>query len=82
MVADRYKVLELIGSGSFGEVFEGIDMISNIRVAIKLVSFVLSITDSLQERIGHESPSLLYEARILRLLQSRGVGIPRLYHTG
>ena len=44
MVADRYKVLELIGSGSFGEVFEGIDMISNIRVAIKLVSFLLVIT--------------------------------------
>ena len=36
IVGDRYKVMQLIGSGSFGEVFEGIDIISNLRVAIKL----------------------------------------------
>ena len=56
IIGDRYKMIQVIGSGSFGEVFEGIDLISNIRVAIKL------------EPIGSESPSLLYEARILRLL--------------
>ncbi len=38
IVGDRYKVLHVIGSGSFGEVFEGVDIISSIRVAIKLVS--------------------------------------------
>ena len=63
-------MLRVIGSGSFGEVFEGIDVISNLKVAIKL------------EPTGRDSPSLLYEARILRLLQNRGSGIPRLYHTG
>ena len=56
VIAGRYKMLRVIGSGSFGEVFEGIDIISNLKVAIKL------------EPTGRDSPSLLYEARILRLL--------------
>ena len=44
IVGERYKVLQVIGSGSFGEVFEGIDVISNIRVAIKLVSNLALLT--------------------------------------
>ena len=46
IVGERYKVLQVIGSGSFGEVFEGIDVISNIRVAIKLVSNLALLTSA------------------------------------
>lgn len=38
VVGDRYKLTRSIGKGSFGEVFEGVDLISNNMVAIKLVS--------------------------------------------
>ena len=37
MVSPRYEFKELLGSGSFGEVYRGIDKLSNRNVAIKLV---------------------------------------------
>ena len=36
IVADRYKLIRQIGWGSFGEVYEGVDIISRNRVAVKL----------------------------------------------
>ena len=36
IVGDRYQLVRRIGQGSFGEVFEGLDLISGVRVAVKL----------------------------------------------
>ena len=50
VVGDRYQLLRRIGQGSFGEVFEGIDIISGARVAVKL------------EQNNVNVPLLFYEA--------------------
>ena len=36
IVADRFKIVRPIGQGSFGEVYQGIDLIAGSKVAIKL----------------------------------------------
>ena len=38
IVGNRFKLIRQIGKGSFGEVYEGIDILQHTRVAIKLVS--------------------------------------------
>lgn len=35
--SERYKLLEVIGSGSFGEVFRGTDSVTKRDVAVKVV---------------------------------------------
>ena len=39
-IADRFKVIKRIGSGSFGRIYQGFDLMTNEKVAIKLVSIV------------------------------------------
>ena len=34
---DRYKVLDLIGEGSFGRVFRGVQRDTGVNVALKLI---------------------------------------------
>ncbi|KAL8446814.1 hypothetical protein Emag_004575 [Eimeria magna] len=63
-----YRVGRKIGSGSFGCLYEGIDPHGR-EVAIKL------------EPANTKHPQLLYEARIVKLLQG-GVGIPACYWYG
>ena len=58
IVADRYKLVREIGSGSFGQVFEGQDLISGNRVAVKLEDI----------RAPKGQRMLFYEAKILRAL--------------
>ena len=73
IVGERYKLTRPIGSGSFGEVFEGVDLISGNRVAVKL-----------EEVSQPESKRMLfYEATISRALQSSDQSyVPKLYHLG
>lgn len=35
-VAGRFKLIKKIGHGSFGKIYEGFDLISQERVAVKL----------------------------------------------
>ncbi|KAL8452682.1 hypothetical protein Emed_001246 [Eimeria media] len=63
-----YRVGRKIGSGSFGCLYEGVDP-QGREVAIKL------------EPANTKHPQLLYEARIVKLLQG-GVGIPACYWYG
>ncbi len=45
-----------IGSGSFGRIYEGLDTLTQQRVAIKI------------EHMTTQFPQVLYEAKLLRLL--------------
>ena len=53
-VNDKYKLGKKIGSGSFGDIYEGTDVVTEEKVAIKLE----------MHRTRH--PQLLYEAKLYR----------------
>lgn len=40
-IADRFKIVKKIASGSFGKIYEGLDLMTHERVAIKIVSIQL-----------------------------------------
>mmetsp|Transcript_6046 Transcript_6046/g.6950 ORF Transcript_6046/g.6950 Transcript_6046/m.6950 type:complete len:304 (+) Transcript_6046:455-1366(+) len=64
-IGKKYRLGRKIGSGSFGDVYLGTDVISGEDVAIKL------------ERIRSKHPQLLYESKLYRVLQGE-VGMPNL----
>lgn len=68
-VGGKYKLGRKIGSGSFGEIYLGINTQTNDEVAIKL------------EPVRSRHPQLLYESRIYRILQG-GPGIPFIHWFG
>ncbi|CCF60387.1 hypothetical protein KAFR_0K00320 [Kazachstania africana CBS 2517] len=62
-VGRKFRIGKKIGSGSFGEIYHGTNLISGEEVAIKL------------ESIRSRHPQLEYESRVYRYL-SGGVGLP------
>jgi len=68
-VNDKYKLGRKVGSGSFGDIYEGTDINTNEQVAIKL------------EPHRSRHPQLLYEAKLYRIL-SGGKGIPNSHWYG
>ncbi|CDS03428.1 Putative Casein kinase I [Lichtheimia ramosa] len=62
-VGNKYRIGRKIGSGSFGDIYLGTNIVTNEEVAIKL------------ESIKAKHPQLEYEAKVYRALQG-GVGIP------
>ena len=69
MIAGKYRVGCKIGTGSFGDIFIGSNIITKEEVAIKL------------EKIYSKHPQLLYESKVYRILQG-GEGIPCIYYYG
>ncbi|XP_023212635.1 casein kinase I-like [Centruroides sculpturatus] len=69
IVGGKYKFTCKIGSGSFGDVYFGIDITNRERVAIKLESRKV------------KNPRLLSEGKLYEILQG-GVGIPRILWYG
>ena len=67
-VGEKYRLGRKIGSGSFGDIYVGVDVLSGGEVAIKL------------ESAHTKHPQLLYEAKIYKLLQNAqaGKGIPAI----
>ena len=67
-VGGRYRLGKKIGTGSFGEIFEGTDIFDNSSVAIKL------------EHNTVKYPQLLFEAKLLKSIP--GTGIPTMHWFG
>jgi serine/threonine protein kinase len=67
-VGGRYRLGKKIGTGSFGEIFEGTDIFDNSAVAIKL------------EHNTVKYPQLLFEAKLLKSIP--GTGIPTMHWFG
>uniref|UniRef100_A0A3Q7GRI8 non-specific serine/threonine protein kinase n=1 Tax=Solanum lycopersicum TaxID=4081 RepID=A0A3Q7GRI8_SOLLC len=65
VVSGRFKLGRKIGSGSFGELYLGVNIQNGEEVAIKL------------ESVKTKHPQLHYESKIYMLLQG-GTGIPNL----
>ena len=69
VIGGKYVMKELIGSGSFGEVHNGVCTTTKENIALKI------------ERMRSVRPQLENEYRIIRNLQG-GIGIPRVYWYG
>ncbi|KAF6200175.1 hypothetical protein GE061_006476 [Apolygus lucorum] len=67
VVAGRYRLVRKIGSGSFGDIYLGINVSNGEEVAVKL------------EPVRARHPQLLYESKLYKVLQG-GVGIPHVRH--
>ncbi|NP_001123349.1 casein kinase 1 alpha 1 [Ciona intestinalis] len=64
-VGGKYRLVRKIGSGSFGDIYLGINIANGEEVAVKLES----------QKARH--PQLLYESKVYKILQA-GVGIPHI----
>jgi serine/threonine protein kinase len=62
-VGDRFRLGRKIGSGSFGDIYLGTNVVNNEEVAIKL------------ESVKSRHPQLAYEYRLYRILQNK-IGVP------
>ncbi|KAJ7460378.1 kinase-like domain-containing protein, partial [Mycena galericulata] len=62
-VGGIYRLCKKIGSGSFGEVYLAINVISGSQVAVKL------------ESVGARHPRLQYEYKVYKTLEG-GLGVP------
>lgn len=65
IVGGKYRLVRKIGSGSFGDIYLGINIANGEEVAVKLES----------QKARH--PQLLYESKVYKILHS-GVGIPHI----
>jgi len=65
IIGNKYKIIQEIGSGSFGSIFEGINIRTSEKVAIKI------------EAISHDLKLLKHESNIYRILGNID-GIPKI----
>lgn len=65
----KYKILEKIGSGAFGEIYEGECIDTKKKIAVKI-----------EKKIG--SSQLSYEKCIYKILKTESNYIPSIYHSG
>lgn len=68
-MGDKYRLGRKIGSGSFGEIYLGVNIQTNEEVAIKL------------ENAKTKHPQLLYESKLYKILQG-GTGVPNIRWSG
>ena len=59
IVDGKYRLVRRIGSGSFGDIFLGINITNGEEVAVKL------------ESIKARHPQLLYESKLYKILQGK-----------
>ena len=66
---NRYRIMNKVGEGAFGDVYEGLNVNSSEECAIKL------------EHVRSKPQCLPYEAKIYKILEG-GNGIPRVLWDG
>lgn len=64
----RFRLMERLGAGAFGEIYAGVDTRTSMPVAVKL------------EHVDAEHPQLAYEARVYSQLAGKQ-GVPRILYT-
>eukprot|EP01065_Artemidia_motanka_P006417 TRINITY_DN13158_c0_g1_i1.p1 TRINITY_DN13158_c0_g1~~TRINITY_DN13158_c0_g1_i1.p1 ORF type:complete len:388 (+),score=34.55 TRINITY_DN13158_c0_g1_i1:94-1257(+) len=70
-VGNRFRILEKLGAGSFGDIYRGVNIVTGAHVAIKL------------EPLSTKVPQLLPEARLVKFLGRDGpLGNPKLPSVG
>jgi len=69
IVGLKYKMIRKIGSGSFGDIYLGLNMSNGEEVAIKI------------ESLSSKHPQLMYESKVYNFLQG-GLGIPSIRYFG
>ncbi|CAN1292252.1 Casein kinase 1-like protein 6 [Linum perenne] len=82
VVGGKFKLGRKIGSGSFGELYLGVNVQTGEEVAVKLVRcathwLLVILVFYLQESVKTKHPQLQYESKLYMLLQG-GTGIPHL----
>jgi serine/threonine protein kinase len=74
VIAGQFKIIKKIGEGSFGEIYEAMDIQRGHKIAVKL------------EDINSMYPQLLHEARVMmELLGGDSIadrGLPNVYSKG
>lgn len=68
-IQQKYRFSKRLGKGSFGEVYQALDIVTRSQVAIKI------------EPLSAAHPQLQYESRVLRILEGTK-GVPRIYYSG
>lgn len=66
VVAGKYRIVRKIGSGSFGDIYLGVNITSGEEVAVKMESTVA------------RHPQLLYEFKLYRILAGAAGKFPSL----
>ena len=66
-MAGKWEFVKKIGSGSFGDIYHAKDLLTGEDVAVKM------------EPVQSRHPQLLYEAKLLKILQG-GWGVPTVRH--
>ncbi|KAM3178524.1 Casein kinase I isoform alpha [Hymenolepis weldensis] len=69
VVNDKWKLVRKIGSGSFGEIFLGINIETGEEVAVKL------------EKVSARHPQLYFESKVYKILASTP-GLPHIQYFG
>ena len=69
IIGGKYRLVRKIGSGSFGDIYLGINMKDGEEVAVKM------------ESVKARHPQLLYESKLYKILQG-SVGIPNTRYYG
>lgn len=78
-VGGRYRLVRKIGSGSFGDIYLGVN-ITNGEVSMCLIVSLLTHLQEVAVKLeSHKArhPQLLYESKLYKILQG-GVGIPHV----
>lgn len=68
IIADKYRLVRKIGSGSFGDIYYAKNLAGTEEVAVKM------------ENVRAKHPQLLYESKVYKIL--RGSGIPEVKWVG
>src|SRR5262245_36095884 len=88
VLAERYRIVQLLGAGGMGEVYEAFDLVLNVRVALKTVRATIADDKRAIERlksevqlarkVTHPSVCRIFDFGVHRAAGSHGDAFPFL----